>query len=218
VLAVIDRPTTAEERRSIVNRLLEISGARATRGPARPVELTVVQQSQVRPWQPSPVVELVYGEWLRDAFARGEIPDVGPMPDLAPEVVLALRGNRALAGPPPAEVLDAVPPAALRRAVVAGVPQLLSDLAGDQRNVLLTLARIVATLETDEILPKDAAAELVAHRLPPGPTRDVLLIARQMYLDGVNDEAAGAAWADSKPTAQAAASQLVGEIASFEPD
>src|SRR6185503_9158955 len=109
VLAVIDRPTTAEERRSIVDRLLEISGARAKRGPARPVELTVVQQSQVRPWKPSPIVELVYGEWLRDTFSRGEIPEAGPMPDLAPEIVLALKGNRALAGPPPAEVLDPVP-------------------------------------------------------------------------------------------------------------
>src|SRR6185503_5959234 len=96
VLAVIDRP-------------LEISGARAKRGPARPVELTVVQQSQVRPWKPSPIVELVYGEWLRDTFSRGEIPEAGPMPDLAPEIVLALKGNRALAGPPPAEVLDPVP-------------------------------------------------------------------------------------------------------------
>ena len=218
MLAVIDRPTTAEERRSIVDRLLEISGARARRGPARPVELTVVQQSQVRPWQPSPVVELVYGEWLRDGYAHGEIPGAGPMPDLAPEVVLALKGNRALAGPPPAEVLDPVPPSALRRSVVAGVPSLLADLETDTRNVLLTLARIVATLETGEILPKDEAADLVAHRLPAGPTRDVLLIARQMYRDGVDDEGAGAAWSDSRPTAQAAAAQLVGEIASFEPD
>jgi len=137
------------------------------------------------------------------------------MPDLAPEITLALAGNRALFGPPPAEVLDPVPQADLRRSIVAGVPSLLADLSSDQRNVLLTLARIVATLETNEILPKEEAAQLVAHRLSP-QTRELLLTARQMYVEGVNDEAAGPAWAATKPAARDAATELISEIASFD--
>jgi len=123
------------------------------------------------------------------------------MPDLGPEVTVVLAGNRALFGPPPREVLDPVPRADVRRAVVAGIPSLLADLDGDQRNVLLTLARVLVTLETDEIVSKEEAAELVAHRLSPA-AQALLLTAREMYLEGVSDDAAGAAWAASKPAAR----------------
>lgn len=217
VLALVNRPTTHDERAAIVHRLFEISGRQATHGPARPVELTVVQQSQLRPWHSAPVVDLLYGEWLRPKLEQGEIPEPKPMPGLAPEVVLTLAGNRALFGPPPAELIDPVPEADLRRAVVTSIPSLLGDLERDRRNVLLTLARILATLETGEILPKDDAAELVAHRLPPA-SREVLLRARQMYVDGVSDEAGGAAWANLLPIAREAAVELVSEIAGFAVD
>lgn len=216
VLAVIDRPTTHDERRAIVDRLFDISGRRARLGPARPVELTIVQQAEVRPWRYAPVVELLYGEWLRTQLEQGEIPEPAAMADLAPEITLTLAGNRPLFGPPPSEVMDPVPEADLRRAIVAGIPSLLADLESDTRNVLLTLARILATLEMGEIMTKDAAAELVAHRLPHGPARETLLAARQMYLQGVNDEDAGAAWGAAKPAASEAAARLVSEIAGFD--
>jgi hypothetical protein len=217
ILAIVDRPTTGDERRAIVDGLLQVSGRNAPRGPARPIELTLVQQGQLKPWHPAPVVDLVYGEWLRTSLDSGDIAEPRAVPDLAPEIMLALTGNRTLFGPPPREVLDPVPRRDLRRAVVAGIPGLLADLERDQRNVLLTLARILATLETDEILPKDEAAELVAHRLSPG-SRELLLTARQMYLEGVGDEAAGAVWAASRPAALEAATELISEIAGFETD
>jgi streptomycin 3"-adenylyltransferase len=216
ILALVDRPTTADERATIVNRLLEVSGRRATRGPARPVELTVVQEAQLKPWRYEPTVDLVYGEWLRPQFERGDIPGPTPMRDLAPEIAVALDGNRALFGPPATEVLDRVPARDMRRAIVAGVPGLLRDLDGDTRNVLLSLARIVATLETGEIVPKDAAADLVVHRLPVGPTRNVLLLARDMYREGVDDETGGDGWAAMKPAARECAMELVSEIAGYD--
>jgi predicted nucleotidyltransferase len=216
VLAVVARPTTAAERRSIVERLLRASGRHPRADSPRPVELTIVQQSELRPWRPAPTVELLYGEWRRDEFERGEIPDPGPMPDLAPEIVLALSGNRVVFGPPPAEVMAPVPTGGLRAAMVAGVPSLLADLETDTRNVLLTLARIVATLETGEIQSKDAAVDLVAHRLPAGGARDVLLLARDMYRAGIGDDEGGAGWAAMRPAAREAAAELVSEIAGYD--
>ena len=54
----------------------------------------------------------------------------------------------------------------LRHALTAVLPGLVADLADDTRNVLLTLARIASTLETDAIEPKDVAAERAARWLP----------------------------------------------------
>jgi hypothetical protein len=73
-----------------------------------------------------------------------------------------------------------VPPGDLVRAVVGMVPALLADLEDDTRNVLLTLARIVVTVETGEIVAKDEAADLVIPRLDEGCAA-VLRRARDAY-------------------------------------
>lgn len=187
VLAVVARPTSDEERRAIVAQLLEISGLRAYRGPARPVELTVVRASELRPWHFPPIVDLLYGEWLRADFARGVVPAPAPMPDLGPEIALTLQGDASLFGPAPAEVMDPVPPADLRRAIVAGVPSLLADLESDTRNVLLTFARIWFTLATGVIGSKDQAADWALKDLP-AEHRGVLTRARELYLQGADDD------------------------------
>jgi predicted nucleotidyltransferase len=207
VLAVIDRPTTEPERRALVDRLLEVSGRRARRGPARPIELTILVQSDVRPWRHPPRVDFLYGEWRRDDYEAGFVPAPELMADLGPEIALTLAGNRALAGPPPAEVLDPIPDADLRRAITAGVPSLMDDLDSDTRNVLLTLARIWATLATAQISSKDQAAAWALERLPDdlaGP----LNLAREMYLEGWAREG----WGDELTAARATASHLVAEI------
>jgi predicted nucleotidyltransferase len=217
VLAVIDRSTTENERRGITKRLLEISGRRAYRGPGRPVELFIVVRSEVKPWHDAPRAELQYGEWLRDEYEGGRVPSPEDCRDLAVLIATTLAGNDTLYGPPPAQLLDPVPHRDVRRAIVAGVPGLLADLAGDTRNVLLTLARIWATLATREIVPKDVAAAWAAERLPPGRSRDVLLRARQMYLDGINDDDPAGGWAGMEEDVRIAADDLIGEIASLQP-
>ena len=51
-------------------------------------------------------------------------------------------------------------------AIINALPNLLSDLDSDTRNVLLTLARIWSTVATDAIRSKPAAADWVINRLP----------------------------------------------------
>src|SRR5262245_42960560 len=64
VHVVSRRRTTAKERRALVDGLLEVSGLYPRSGHALPVELTVVVQSDVRPWRYPPRCEFLYGEWL----------------------------------------------------------------------------------------------------------------------------------------------------------
>ncbi|MFB6845890.1 aminoglycoside adenylyltransferase family protein [Streptomyces sp. NPDC056373] len=183
VLAVVRDPTSPDQRRFLVEELLRVSG---TGQGLRPVEATVVVQDAVRPWRYPPSCEFLYGEWLRQDFERGVTPDPGPNPDLAPVLTMVLLADAPLLGPPPAELLDPVPAADLRRAIVAGVPELTEELATDTRNVLLTLARVWTTLDTGSIRSKDAAAEWAGARLPVAH-RPALARARAVYL-GDEDE------------------------------
>lgn len=178
VLVVSRRSLDEQERRALLDGLLGISGIRDD---VRPVEFVVVVQSEVRPWRYPPVCDFLYGEWLRDEYEAGKVPQPEPMPDLALLITMVLAGDRPLIGPRPGQVLAPVPHSDLVRASVAGVPELLDELDDDTRNVLLTLARIWTTLATGEIKSKDAAAEWALDRLPP-EHRPVLAHARQLYL------------------------------------
>jgi predicted nucleotidyltransferase len=172
LLAVTRRPTTADERRRL------FAGLRALSKRPRHLELTVVVQGDVRPWRYPPRMDLQYGDWL-----HGEIPPPAPNPDLAVLLTMTLQSGTTLVGPPPAAVLDPVPPGAVLRSGVDAIDGLLADLDDDTRNVLLTLARIWCTAETGEIRAKDAAADWALPLLQP-ERRPALERARDGYRSG----------------------------------
>lgn len=206
VLVVTTRPMTDGERRALVDGIRPLSGRRAANGPARPVELTAVVGSDVRPWRRPPMEDFLYGEWERATYDAGELPARHENEDLAPLLVMVLAADRPLFGPPPASLLDPVPEADLVEAVVAGVPDLLADLDDDTRNVLLTLARIWVTAATGALVPKDKAADWAIARLPAAH-RDVLARARDDY-----DAPTYGSFADVLPEARACADALVDAI------
>jgi streptomycin 3"-adenylyltransferase len=64
------------------------------------------------------------------------------------------------------EVLAEVPMSDVRTAMKDCLPSLIEWLKGDERNVILTFARIWVTVVTGKILPKDKAASWAMSRLP----------------------------------------------------
>lgn len=186
VLGVLSRRMTTRERRELVARMLEISGSRARRGPARPVELTLVVEPDVRPWRYPPRAEFLYGEWLRAEYEAGLVPEPAASADLATVLTMVRANGRVLAGPPPAKLLERVPPQDLRRALVDSLPGLLADLETDH-NVALTLARVWLTLATGEIAPKSVAASWALERLP-SELHPPLIWARDVYLGRAADQ------------------------------
>jgi streptomycin 3"-adenylyltransferase len=199
LLLVTRESLTAAERSCLTQLLLAYSGRRAVVGPGRPVELTAVRSAVLRPWRYPPVRDYQYGEWLRTATT--ELLDIQPEedPDLAILLTSARAASRALIGPPLAAVCDAIPRADLRASVLDCLGPLLADLRGDERNVLLTLARMVVTVDTGRIVSKDRAAELVLGYLEDEDA-GVLDRARLGYLGLVRDE-----WGDRGATARTAA-------------
>ncbi|WP_395574133.1 aminoglycoside adenylyltransferase family protein [Streptomyces sp. BK79] len=188
LLAVVRHPTTHAQRATLTEELLKLSGGEGR----RPVELIVVVHGDVRPWGYPPRRDYLYGEWLREAYERGHVPEPEDDPDLAPLLTMVLRADAPLHGPPPATLLDPVPPADLRRAITAGVPELTAGLETDTRNVLLTLARIWSTLATGGIRSKDAAADWALARLPAAH-RPPLAHARAVYVGDEREDWRGRA-------------------------
>jgi streptomycin 3"-adenylyltransferase len=207
VFVVAARATTHEEKRRLVDGLALISDRDDDASFARPVELTIVVGPEIRPWRYPPPIDFLYGEWLRDRYHRDELePEAPTSPDLATVISIVLLGSHSLVGPPPAELLDPVPPADLRRAMTDELPSLLAELDTDTRNIVLTLARIWTTVATGEILSKDAAADWAITRLPP-EHRPVLARARAIYLGEVDER-----WEELRDRLHPFARHVVGEI------
>lgn len=203
LFVVSTRGTTLEEKRRLVEHVLAVSG-----GGPRPIELTIVVESEVRPWRDPPTMDFQYGEWLRADFEGGNLePWPKTNPDLASLVTMVLLADRSLLGPPPAEILDPVPPSIHIEAMVAGIEPLLHDLESDTSNVILTLARIWSSVATGTVRSKDEAAIWALARLPE-EHRTPLVRARAIYL---GDEVAR--WEDDlRPAVRTHADYVVGEI------
>ena len=172
LFVVLSRPSTNQERASLVSSLLKVSGL-YMKSTKRPIEMTLVQQSALTPWQYPPEFDFQYGEWLREDFSKGNL-DPWPtkkMPDLAILITQILVSSVTLWGASPSHTLSNPPYEDFLKATKAGMLELLPCLIDDTRNVLLTLARIWKTLETHTLCSKTQAAEWAKPKLPPSLRR-----------------------------------------------
>jgi predicted nucleotidyltransferase len=201
LLVALDRPTTDDERRTMIRGLLARSRSPARRE-RRHLEVTAVLVDAVKPWRYPPPMEFQYGDWWRAEFEAGELaPWSSPNPDLAIVLTTVRDDSVAVQGPPARALFDPVPRADLDHALRDVIPELLPGLADDDtRNSLLTLARIWLTLATGRIEPKDVAASWALERMPDG-AGEALRLARSAYLgeaaDRWDDAAKGSARADA---------------------
>ena len=209
ILVVTQRRLTKAQRTALAQALLPISGRSASWPEVRPVELTVVAQPEVRPWRFPPRREFQYGEWLRKDTEAGVVQGPVKDPDLALLLTMTLRADRAVFGPPPAEVLGPVPFEDVQHAAIECVPGLFLDIEGDTANVLLTFARVWVTLATGDIVSKDAAADWALARLP-AEAREPLERARAIYL-GEHDDSG---WEAHRSEVRACAQSIAAEISS----
>lgn len=198
LLMLTRRSLTVPERAALVSLLLSVSGwhGHAERFPdtahRRPIELTGLVVDDIRPLTDAPRRDFQYGEWLREDLVNGDLPHPTDDPDAVILLATAHSACRVLRGPAFGDAVAPVPPALLRTALLAIIPDILEEIEGDERNTLLALARILVTLDTGRIVSKDAAAEAVGRTLPAAD-RDLLERARAGYLGTRADDWAGLA-------------------------
>jgi streptomycin 3"-adenylyltransferase len=170
--------------------------------------VTVVVQSDIRPWRYPPLLDFQYGDWLRTDFEKGNFgPSPTPFrPDLALLITMAVAANTTLAGTPPAEVFPTVPHEDVLRAMASDIDRLRGDIDSDTRNVILTLARMWSTFVAGALRSKDAAADWALGQLPVAHHR-VLVRARDAYL-GIEPEK----WDDLSDSIAPCVGYMIAEI------
>ena len=188
LLAIVDQAMTDEQRADLLRDLLRMSA----RHPAVPdgprcLEVLVFLLSDLSENDVPARAEFVYGEWLREAFEAGEPPTPTRDPEYTLVLAQARRDAVSLIGPCPAALLPEMSPQHVRRAMGETLPMVLRGLRGDERNVLLTLARMWRTARTGAFVTKDAAA---AWAIPRMPVRDAAILddARRAYLGEIIDD------------------------------
>lgn len=188
LIVVIKRPMSAAERQDLTAALLETSG-RYPNPPGEPrcIELSVVLSSELAAPSYPARCEYLYGEWLRADLEQDVVPQAFSDPGVTLMLAQARHEAVPLAGPMLSELMPAIPADQVRRAMREAVPNLVAGLRGDERNVLLTLARMWRTAETGEFVTKDAAASWAA-ALVPSEIGDTLRLAAEAYLGNVADD------------------------------
>lgn len=186
ILVISNQDMSEATRNELTKRLMLLSGETGNNNFKRPLEVTIINQNDIVPWQFPPKCEYMYGEWLREEIETGYIPKASYDPDLAILLWQARNYSFSLKGPEAIEVIEPIPMQDIQKAIRCSLPELIAGVKGDERNVLLTLARMWFTVSTGEICSKDVAAEWAAPRLPQN-LATLLEIALKAYLGECED-------------------------------
>lgn len=192
LLVTVKVPLPESTRQALLTELLKVSSAPGRDGSRRPLEVTVISRDGVIPWHYPARRELQFGEWLRQDLQAGRFESPVLDPDLAILLTKARQHSVPLFGIPAADLFEPVPQTDFIRALADTVALWNSetDWEGDERNIVLTPARIWYSASTGNIAPKDVAATWALDRLPP-EHHVVLTHARTAYLGEIDDSLAG---------------------------
>lgn len=183
LLVSVDAPLAEPLRRALMTDLLAVSAWPGSNATLRALEVTVVVHGDVVPWRYPPRREMQFGEWLREDLQRGVFEPPVQDHDLAILLAEVRAHSVCLTGAAAAQWFALVPRADIHRALMDTIAQWNegADWQGDERNVVLALARIWFSVVTGGFAPKDVAAAWALERLPAA-WQPVLVCARNAYL------------------------------------
>ena len=182
LLVVVGKALPASVRARLAAELLSVSGHYPLDPMGRrPLEVIVFRLGDLEQITYPARAEFVYGEWLRSALESGSVSQAEVSPEFTLLLAQARREALPLVGPGIATILPDTPLHVIRRAIRDLLPGLVESVEGDERNVLLTLARMWRTLQAGEFFSKDAAADWAGPQLSR-QAAGILALARNAYL------------------------------------
>ncbi|EGT3573665.1 DUF4111 domain-containing protein [Citrobacter amalonaticus] len=180
-------PLTTAKREALMQELLSVSAWPGTSTLWRALEVTVVVHADVVPWRFPPRREMQFGEWLREDIQAGKYEPAQQDSDLAILLTQARNASIALTGERADSLFEPVPQSDIRETFRQTLMlwQDSWDLQGDERNIMLTLARIWYSVATGGFTAKDRAADWLMPYLPDEHA-SLLATARLDYLGQVS--------------------------------
>lgn len=168
LLVTVSAPLDEAGRRALLLELLTVSAPPGNNEIRRPLEVTIICHREVTPWRYPAKRELQFGEWLRQDLLAGIFEPAVSDIDLAILLTKARQHSIALVGPTADTLFEPVPEHDFSRALADTLTQwnAAMDWAGDERNVVLTVARIWYSAATGRIASKEFAAVWLLDRLP----------------------------------------------------
>ncbi|WP_039914398.1 AadA family aminoglycoside 3''-O-nucleotidyltransferase [Cellvibrio mixtus] len=187
LLVTVTVPLEDGVRRALMLDLLNVSvppGSKLW----RPLEVTVIAINEIIPWRYPAKRELQFGEWLREDLLRGIFEPALVDHDLAIILTKTTHNSIALRGLSAELLFPSIPEQDFIAALADTIALWNSpeDWDGDERNIVLALARIWFSASTGKIASKDVAAEWILKQLPE-EHQVVVKEARDAYL-GVNTD------------------------------
>jgi len=166
LFVVIDAELRQEAKQLLINELLLLSGAIDNKENKRYLEITIVNQEEFSPLKLPIHREFQYGEWLRDAFVNGYIPERILDQDLTILLRQIRQNSLTLYGISADALLPVISDRDFKGAILSLLPLLIEELEDDTTNVILTLCRMFYSLETGKITSKDKAVDYTLNYVP----------------------------------------------------
>ena len=178
-LVVISEPLTNQSKEILIKKIRPISKRIGDKSNLRYVELTIIVQQEIVQWNYPPKQEFIYGEWLQELYEEGYIPQQELKSDLTIILYQAVRNNKRIYGNYQLkELLADIPFSDVKTAIMDSSEDLIDNYQGDEINSILTLCRMILTVDTGRILAKDTAGNIVAKSSPLEHSERILLAVR----------------------------------------
>ncbi|MCT8265360.1 aminoglycoside adenylyltransferase family protein [Proteus terrae] len=186
LLVIVKAALSKDEKKLLIEDLLATSG----RYPydklgRRPLEIAIFVGDQLQSSQYPARCEFIYGEWLRDTFEQGISSVEHDDPEYTLMLAQAKKDSKLLWGD--SFILPEIGIQQIRKALLDSLPNLISSIEGDERNVVLTLARMWFTMSSGKFVSKDVAANWSINKIP-NEFIEIITVARDEYLYGTNVE------------------------------
>lgn len=191
IFVITDEKITDIARIKLTEKLLFLSGT-VNQKDKRPLEITIVNYQDIILQKFPPKYEYMYGEWLREEIELGMIPQPNYDADLIILLWQVRKYSIILKGESALKLIPVISDNQIKKAIQTSLPNLLKGIIGDERNALLTLARMWYTLENHDICAKNIAAEWVLEKLPKN-FKPLMELAIKGYLGECKDN-----WNDKK--------------------
>lgn len=181
LFVIVNQTLSLEIKKILIEQLLVLSGEIDNRQGKRYLEVTIINQSELSNLEFPLYREFQYGEWLREEYIKGYIPETVKDEDLTILLRKVRLNSLTLYGKEATEVIPTISDTIFKKAILASLPNLIKEIEDDEINVILTLCRMYYSIKTGEVISKDKAVDYILP-ITPDKFKPLVVKAKAFYL------------------------------------